>query len=62
MQRNGIIFKQQTLDVQALCHMTKWRVAFWSRAWEDNIPYSAEMLAQNFPAISLLFHYSWFGI
>ena len=56
MQRNGIIFKQQMLDMQSLCRIIKWRVATWSRAWEVKIPYSAELLVQNFQAIPMLFH------
>jgi len=55
MQRNGIIFKQQQLDLQAMYHIVKWRVAFWARAWKDDIPYSVKMLVQNFHAISRLF-------
>ena len=55
MHRNGIIFKQRELDVQALCHLIKWRVTSWSKAWKEKIPYSAEMLVQNFQAIPVLF-------
>ena len=56
MHRNEIIFKQHTMDMQAIYHTIKWRVATWSRAWEDDIPYSAQMLAHNFQALPLLFH------
>ena len=56
MQRNGIIFQQQPLDKQALCHTIKWRVELWSLAWVDPISYSAEMLALNFHSIPVLFH------
>jgi len=56
MHRNGIIFKKHVLDVQTLCHMIKWRVATWSKAWNERIPYSAGMMAQNFQALPLLFN------
>ena len=49
-------FKQRELDVQALCHLIKWGVSSCSKAWEDRMPYLAEMLAQNFQAIPLLFN------
>jgi len=55
MQRNEVIFKQQQLDWQALYHTIKWRVAMWTRAWEEDMPCSVEMLAQNFHAIPRLF-------
>jgi len=55
MHRNGIIFKQRELDVLGLCHMIKWRVSSWSKVWEDEVPYSAELLAHNFQAFPLLF-------
>jgi len=32
MHRNAIIFKQHTMDMQAIYHTIKWRVAIWSRA------------------------------
>ena len=55
MHRNEIVFNQQYLDEQMLGQLIKWRVAFWSRAWDDHIPYSTEMLARNFHSIPLLF-------
>jgi len=50
-----MVFKQQPLDEHALSHLIKWRVASWSRAWGDTIPYSVDMLAQNFHSIPMLF-------
>jgi len=55
MHRNEIVFNQQQLDERALGQLIKWRVAFWSRAWDDHIPYSTEMMARNFHSIPLLF-------
>uniref|UniRef100_A0A7C8ZX61 Reverse transcriptase zinc-binding domain-containing protein n=1 Tax=Opuntia streptacantha TaxID=393608 RepID=A0A7C8ZX61_OPUST len=55
MKRNGIIFNQEKLDLNDLLHIIKWRVANWSRAWEENLPYSVEMLAHNFHAVPILF-------
>jgi len=56
MQRKGILFKQHTMNVESLCQIIKWRVATWSRAWEEKIPYSAELLVQNFQSIPMLFN------
>uniref|UniRef100_A0A7C9DIP6 Reverse transcriptase zinc-binding domain-containing protein n=1 Tax=Opuntia streptacantha TaxID=393608 RepID=A0A7C9DIP6_OPUST len=56
MHRNGIVFKQRELDVQGLCHVIKWRVALWSKAWKDKVPYPAEVLARNFQNIPMLFN------
>ena len=55
MQRNAILFKQQTMNVESLCHIIKCRVATWSKTWEEKIPYSADLLVQNFQSIPMLF-------
>uniref|UniRef100_A0A7C9CLK4 Uncharacterized protein n=1 Tax=Opuntia streptacantha TaxID=393608 RepID=A0A7C9CLK4_OPUST len=55
MHRNEIIFKNCELDLQTVSHLIKWRVATWSKAWEEKVPYSAEMMAHNFQAIPMLF-------
>jgi len=44
-----------TVGFASHVHIVKWKVAFWARALEDDIPYSVEMLVQNFYAIPRLF-------
>jgi len=53
-KRNKIVFEQQELDIQALQLIIRWRIALWSKAWKDYIPYSAEQLAGNFSSIPML--------
>jgi len=55
LHRNNMVFNQQQLDERELDQLVKWRVTFWSRAWEEHIPYSADMLARNFHSFPLLF-------
>jgi len=55
LHRNEISFKNCELDLQTVSHLIKWRVATWSKAWEEKVPYSAEMMAHNFQAIPMLF-------
>jgi len=32
MKRNAVVFEQQDLNVDALCHAIKWRIALWPKA------------------------------
>ena len=54
-KRNKIVFEQQELDIQALQLIIRWRIALWSKAWKDYIPYFGEQLAGNFSSIPMLF-------
>jgi len=53
-KRNKVVFEQQELDLHALQLTIKWRIAMWSKAWKEVIPYNAEQLAGNFSAIPIL--------
>ena len=55
LMRNEIIFQQKQLDVQVLCSLIRWRVALWTKAWKDQLPYSVNDLARKFDAIPVLF-------
>ena len=54
-KRNKMIFEQQELDPLTLCHTIKWRIALWSKAWKEHIPYTTEELVRNFSGIHILF-------
>ena len=53
--RNKMIFEAQELDLSTLCHKIRWRIACWSKAWKEPIPYTTAELARNFNFISQLF-------
>ena len=40
MLRNSIVFEQQNLNIDAVICTIKWRIAFWSKAWNEEVPYS----------------------
>jgi len=54
-KRNMIVFQNEDFEHQTLCHIIKWRIALWSKAWKDTIPYSVEELVRNFHTIPRLF-------
>jgi len=53
-KRNMVVFEQQELDLHTMQLTIKWRIAMWSKAWKEAIPYNAEQLAGNFSAMPLL--------
>ena len=55
LMRNEMIFQQKELNVQVLCNLIRWRVAFWTKAWKDQIPYSVNELVRKFDVIPVLF-------
>jgi len=55
LMRNEMIFQQKEMNVQMLCNLIRWRVAFWTKAWKDQIPYSTSELVRKFDVIPLLF-------
>jgi len=54
MVRNEVIFQQKEMNITEICHSIKWRVAEWTKAWKDQLPYRVEELARNFSAIPTL--------
>jgi len=54
LTRNEIIFQQQDFNQEVLCQNIKRRVAFWTKAWKDHIPYIEEELARNFANIPVI--------
>jgi len=55
MGRNEVVFQQKEVDASVLHYVIKWRVAMWSKAWKEPIPYSVGELARNFTSIPELF-------
>jgi len=53
--RNKMVFEDQDLDLSVLCHKIRWRIAHWSKAWKENIPYSTDALVRNFNSIPQIF-------
>ena len=53
--RNKKVFDQCELNLEAVCHLVRWRIAFWSKAWKEHNPYSTEELVRNFHFIPQLF-------
>ena len=51
MVRNELIFQQKELNFAEVCHSIRWKVAEWTRAWKDQLPYKVEDLARNFSAL-----------
>uniref|UniRef100_A0A7C8ZEC0 Reverse transcriptase zinc-binding domain-containing protein n=1 Tax=Opuntia streptacantha TaxID=393608 RepID=A0A7C8ZEC0_OPUST len=56
MVRNEIIFQQKELSLVEVCHSIKWKVALWTKAWKQPVPYTVEDVARNFSSIPVLFH------
>jgi len=54
LKRNMVVFEQHELDIHALQLTIRWRIAIWSKAWKETLPYNADQLAANFSAISIL--------
>jgi len=48
MGRNEIVFQQKTVEAEVLGYMIRWRIAMWSKAWKESLPYSVGELARNF--------------
>ena len=55
MLRNSAVFEQQPLHTDAVIGTIKWRIALWSKAWSEEVPYSAQELARNFTNLANLF-------
>ena len=56
LMRNEIIFQQKEFNSRTICQTIRWRVAFWTKAWENNIPYTKDELTRNFSHIPAIFH------
>jgi len=56
LMRNEIIFHQKEFNSMTLCQNIRWRVAFWTKAWGSNIPYTEDELARNFSHIPAILH------
>jgi len=54
LMRNEIIFQQKQFSSTNLCQSIRWRIAFWTKAWNSNIPYTEDELARNFSHISTI--------
>jgi len=54
--RNEIIFQQKDFNSRTLYQNIRWRVAFWTKAWKNHIPYSEEELARNFAYLPDILH------
>ena len=55
MIRNSIAFEQQSLSMKSVICSIKWRISLWSKAWKEEIPYSAHELAKNFVNLASIF-------
>jgi len=53
--RNEIIFQHKELDMELLCNLIRWRVACWTKAWKEKLPYNCNELARKFDVIPILF-------
>ena len=53
--RNEIIFQHKELDMELLCNLIRWRVACWTKAWKEKLPYNCNELARKFDVIPVLF-------
>uniref|UniRef100_A0A7C9CXT7 Reverse transcriptase zinc-binding domain-containing protein n=1 Tax=Opuntia streptacantha TaxID=393608 RepID=A0A7C9CXT7_OPUST len=56
LARNEIIFQQKEMDLKMLCNLIRWRVAYWTKAWKEKLPYSCSDLARKFDIIPDLFN------
>ena len=54
LKRNKMVFEQHEMDIQAMLHIIRWRIAWWSKAWKEKAHYNADQLAANFRNIMLL--------
>jgi len=55
MRRNEIVFQQKSVEAEVLRYMIRWRIAMWSKAWKEPLPYSVAEIARNFASIPKLF-------
>uniref|UniRef100_A0A7C9D861 Uncharacterized protein n=1 Tax=Opuntia streptacantha TaxID=393608 RepID=A0A7C9D861_OPUST len=51
MGRNEIVFQQKMVEAEVLGYMIRWRIAMWSKAWKESLPYSVGELARNFASL-----------
>jgi len=54
LKRNKVLFEQHEMDIQAVLHILRWRIAWRSKAWKEKAHYNADQLAANFRNISLM--------
>ena len=54
--RNEIVFQQQNVEDGVLRYLIRWRIAIWSKAWKEPLPYTAAEIARNFISIPELYN------
>ena len=50
-RRNEIVFQQQSVEEDVLRYMIRWRIAMWSKAWKEPLPYAVAEIVRNFASI-----------
>ena len=52
--RNEIIFQHKEFNHESLLQDIKRKMAFWTKAWKERLPYSADELARNLGSLQFI--------